>query len=135
MPTKNDSEILIPGTASPDSAALSTPPLQSPSERADQEQDPLKSDSDTLASAEPADPEQLSFCEAVSRLPSLVAPEPEVDPATGTLYCPECYLPLHPDPKPEKLYIFLHALKYELSLGCFETAMPEWAKEGYQWEP
>ncbi|THU90456.1 pseudouridine synthase [Dendrothele bispora CBS 962.96] len=27
------------------------------------------------------------------------------------LYCPECYLPLHPDPKPEQLYIFLHALR------------------------
>lgn len=53
---------------------------------------------------------------------------------TGTLYCPECYLPLHPDPKPETLYIFLHALRYELSLGCFETEMPTWAKEGWEWQ-
>ncbi|KAF8131866.1 pseudouridine synthase [Boletus edulis] len=137
MPTKNESEILIPGTASPDedSAALSSTPLpQPPSERAAQEQEPLKSDSDTLVSTDPADPEQLSLCEAVSRLTLLVAPEPEVDPATGTLYCPECYLPLHPDPKPEKLYIFLHALKYELSLGHFETEMPEWAKEEWEWK-
>ncbi|KAF8885998.1 tRNA-pseudouridine synthase [Infundibulicybe gibba] len=49
-------------------------------------------------------------------------------------YCPECYLPLHPDPKPEKLYIFLHALKYTTSLGSFETDMPEWAGEGWSWE-
>ncbi|THH17090.1 hypothetical protein EW146_g3647, partial [Bondarzewia mesenterica] len=52
----------------------------------------------------------------------------------GMLYCPECYLPLHPDPKPEKLYIFLHALRYTTSLGTFETEMPEWAAEGWEWD-
>ncbi|KAG5644501.1 hypothetical protein DXG03_008243 [Asterophora parasitica] len=50
------------------------------------------------------------------------------------LYCPECYLPLHPDPKPERLYIFLHALRYTISLGSFETEMPEWATEGWTWD-
>ncbi|OBZ69918.1 Uncharacterized protein C18B11.02c [Grifola frondosa] len=50
------------------------------------------------------------------------------------LYCPECYLPLHRDPKPERLYIFLHALRYTTSLGCFETDMPEWASEGWEWD-
>lgn len=49
----------------------------------------------------------------------------------GHQYCPECYLPLHPDPKPEKLYIFLHALRYTTSLGSFETEMPDWAAEGW----
>jgi len=49
-------------------------------------------------------------------------------------YCPECYIPLHPDPKPERLYIFLHALRYTTSLGCFETEMPEWAAEGWEWD-
>lgn len=48
-------------------------------------------------------------------------------------YCSECYLPLHPDPKPEKLYIFLHALRYTTSLGSFETEMPDWAGEGWTW--
>ncbi|KAF9651641.1 pseudouridine synthase [Thelephora ganbajun] len=51
----------------------------------------------------------------------------------GHQYCPECYLPLHPDPKPEKLYIFLHALRYTTSLGSFKTEMPEWAAEGWIW--
>ena len=51
----------------------------------------------------------------------------------GLLYCPECYLPLHPDPIPERLYIFLHALRYTTSLGTFETGMPEWATEGFMW--
>jgi len=53
------------------------------------------------------------------------------------LYCPECYLPLHPDPSPGKLFIFLHALRYTTSLGCFETEMPWWAQEiwhGEGWE-
>ncbi|KAF9262670.1 pseudouridine synthase [Marasmius fiardii PR-910] len=50
------------------------------------------------------------------------------------LYCPECYLPLHPDPKPEKLYIFLHALRYTTSLGTFETEMPGWSVEGWEWD-
>ncbi|KAH8110428.1 pseudouridine synthase [Phellopilus nigrolimitatus] len=59
----------------------------------------------------------------------------EADNTDGALYCPECYLPLHPDPKPEKLYIFLHALRYTSeSLGAFETRLPEWAAEGYEWE-
>ncbi|ETW74643.1 hypothetical protein HETIRDRAFT_56935 [Heterobasidion irregulare TC 32-1] len=63
---------------------------------------------------------------------------PASDSATpandGMLYCPECYLPLHPDPKPERLYIFLHALRYTTSLGTFETGMPEWAAEGWEWD-
>lgn len=53
---------------------------------------------------------------------------------TEQIYCPECYLPLHPDPKPEKLYIFLHALKYTISLGEFSTEMPDWAAEGFEWD-
>lgn len=52
----------------------------------------------------------------------------------GALYCGECYLPLHPDPPPERLYIFLHALRYTTSLGVFETEMPAWAAEGWEWE-
>ncbi|KAG1824488.1 pseudouridine synthase [Suillus subaureus] len=77
---------------------------------------------------------QLTQAEALARLSQMEAPSPAVDAATGTLYCSECYLPLHPDPKPEKLYIFLHALRYTTSLGCFETDIPEWAAEGWKWD-
>ncbi|KAG0708548.1 pseudouridine synthase [Suillus ampliporus] len=77
---------------------------------------------------------QLTQGEALAQLSQMEAPPPAIDPATGTLYCPECYLPLHPDPKPEKLYIFLHALRYTTSLGCFETDIPEWAAEGWKWD-
>ncbi|KAJ1306110.1 hypothetical protein OPQ81_010821 [Rhizoctonia solani] len=51
----------------------------------------------------------------------------------GSLYCTECYLPLRPDPKPESLYIFLHALRYTTSQWSFETEMPFWAHEGWVW--
>lgn len=78
---------------------------------------------------------QLTTEDALSRVASM---EPVSDSntiiQTDNLYCPECYLPLHPDPNPEKLYIFLHALKYTTSLGAFSTEMPEWAAEGWVWD-
>ncbi|KAJ3819178.1 hypothetical protein F5880DRAFT_1457634, partial [Lentinula raphanica] len=48
------------------------------------------------------------------------------------LCCPECYLSLHSD----KLYIFLHALRYttSLSLRDIEMEMPAWSAEGYSWD-
>jgi tRNA pseudouridine32 synthase len=78
---------------------------------------------------------------ATGLLPSPSRQEPDPDPSTwtaktesGTLYCTECYLPLHPDPEPERLYIFLHALRYTTSIGGFETKMPAWADEGWAWD-
>ncbi|CCM01282.1 uncharacterized protein FIBRA_03331 [Fibroporia radiculosa] len=62
------------------------------------------------------------------------SPPPSTTTDESPSYCPECYLPLHPDPKPERLYIFLHALRYTTSLGSFETEVPEWAAEGWTWE-
>lgn len=55
-----------------------------------------------------------------------------IDDGTGSHaeqleFCPECYVPLAPDPSPEKLFIFLHALRYTTPWGAFETEMPEWA--------
>ncbi len=64
---------------------------------------------------------------------SLVMTDPLSD-ANGMHYCPECFVPLHPDPKPDTLYIFLHARQYTTSLGSFETEMPAWAAEGWEWE-
>jgi hypothetical protein len=80
-------------------------------------------------------PPQLTETEALTRIAQM---QPASDPTavidSNALYCPECYVPLHPDPKPEKLYIFLHALRYSTSLGTFETEMPEWSAEGYEWD-
>ena len=80
-------------------------------------------------------PPQISVEEALEKVAAM---QPASDVTTTIqsehLYCPECYLPLHPDPQPEKLYIFLHALKYTTSLGEFSTEMPEWAAEGWVWD-
>jgi tRNA pseudouridine32 synthase len=77
---------------------------------------------------------QLTPEDALNKIASM---EPVSNPNTviqSDIFCPECYLPLHPDPKPEKLYIFLHAMKYTTSLGAFSTEMPEWAAEGWVWD-
>ncbi|TFK44971.1 tRNA-pseudouridine synthase [Crucibulum laeve] len=78
---------------------------------------------------------QLSTDEVIEKIAAM-EPLPDINTSvtSDNLYCPECYLPLHPDPKPEKLYIFLHALKYTTSLGAFQTDMPEWTEEGYTWD-
>ena len=125
-----------------------TPPPGAGSELPlDREQAPhhaLLTDEEALAILDPASPPAEN--------PLLrVAPPPDAPTESGrakqaaaqiavqeendsALYCGECYLPLHPDPPAEKLYIFLHALRYTTSLGVFETDMPEWAAEGWEWE-
>lgn len=59
------------------------------------------------------------------------------EPYDGS-YCRDCYIPLHPDPPPGKLFLFLHALRYRIeSVGSFETEVPWWASEkwaGECWE-
>jgi len=100
---------------------------------------PESSSSETPTPAQittpPPQPPQLSDDEVLKRISKM---EPLADTKAvvhqENLYCPECYLPLHPDPKPERLYIFLHALRYTTSLGSFETNMPEWAVEGWTWD-
>lgn len=91
------------------------------------------------ANVEEPSKSQLTTEEALAKLTAYEASQEPVNiekhPGTEQLrYCPECYLPLHPDPKPEKLYIFLHALRYTTSLGCFETDMPAWAAKGWEWD-
>ena len=77
---------------------------------------------------------QLSISEALEKESVKHETGKELIEESGNLYCPECFLPLHPDPKPENLYIFLHALKYTTSLGEFNTEMPEWAAKGWEWD-
>ncbi|KAI0343606.1 pseudouridine synthase [Trametopsis cervina] len=77
---------------------------------------------------------EAKVAEYQARLDTDSSPEEREKNAKQMSYCPECYLPLHPDPKPEKLYIFLHALRYTTSLGCFETDMPVWAEKGWEWD-
>lgn len=43
-------------------------------------------------------------------------------------FCTQCYTPLAPDPDPESLFIYLHALRYETEgMGVWETPLPKWA--------
>ncbi|RIA93644.1 pseudouridine synthase [Glomus cerebriforme] len=45
--------------------------------------------------------------------------------------CKECSIPNFPDPEPHQLFIWLHALKYEV-YGCkYETELPYWAKDDF----
>lgn len=39
--------------------------------------------------------------------------------------------PLLPDPKPEELFIYLHAIKYETDKWSFEDELPWWAREDW----
>ncbi|KAH0588463.1 hypothetical protein H2248_004303 [Termitomyces sp. 'cryptogamus'] len=95
------------------------------------------SDASTPESEIPSTPPpvQLSEDEVLQKIATM---EPQAESTavvqSDNLYCPECYLPLHPDPRPERLYIFLHAKRYTTSLGSFETDMPEWAAEGWTWD-
>lgn len=47
-------------------------------------------------------------------------------------FCPECKIPLLPDPKPEELYIYLHAIKYWTDDWVFEDSLPWWAREDWK---
>ncbi|RXW25577.1 hypothetical protein EST38_g259 [Candolleomyces aberdarensis] len=96
---------------------------------------PVITNSNAEITTKPDLPPQYTEQEIISKINSM-EPTPDINSLVQSddLYCPECYLPLHPDPKPEKLYIFLHARKYTTSLGAFETEMPEWAAEGWTWD-
>jgi hypothetical protein len=56
------------------------------------------------------------------------------DTTEDSKFCSECYLPLHPDPEPDKLFIFLHALRYTTREWSFGTEMPFWAARDYRWK-
>jgi len=113
-------------------------PPQEPTTTADESESQPSADITTLAAQTPnpedPSPQQISLEEAVEKVSLAPATGIEITSGSEQIYCPECYLPLHPDPKPEKLYIFLHALKYTISLGEFSTEMPNWAAEGWEWD-
>ena len=50
-------------------------------------------------------------------------------------FCPECKVPLLPDPKPEELYIYLHAIKYWSDEWSYEDTLPWWAREDWRSVP
>jgi len=47
-------------------------------------------------------------------------------------FCDECFVPVPDDPDPEKLFIYLHALRYTTpKLGSWSTPLPRWAEDGW----
>lgn len=114
----------ISESATPESATLSATHSHSDGSSVECELEPHGFLSQQLTTEDALN--KVASVEQVSDLNSIIQ--------SDNLYCPECYLPLHPDPKPEKLYIFLHAMKYTTSLGAFSTEMPEWAAEGWVWD-
>lgn len=59
------------------------------------------------------------------------ASQPDVDkPEWG--FCPTCFVPLLPDPRPEQLFIYLHALRYYTDDWDYSSPMPYWAAEDYK---
>ncbi|OAV93034.1 hypothetical protein PTTG_02831 [Puccinia triticina 1-1 BBBD Race 1] len=53
---------------------------------------------------------------------------PVSDPLDGK-FCADCGIPLLPDPKPEQLYIYLHAFRYQTESWDFSSEMPWWADD------
>ncbi|EGG06560.1 uncharacterized protein MELLADRAFT_116466 [Melampsora larici-populina 98AG31] len=44
-------------------------------------------------------------------------------------FCSDCGIPLLPDPKPEQLFIYLHAFRYHTDAWDFSSGLPWWADE------
>ena len=123
MPSTPEGKLIM-HNAVPDSATIeSTTPSHSEGSSLECEPEPHGSSS------------QLTTEDVLDKVTSMERlSDPKSIIQSDSPYCPECYLPLHPDPKPEKLYIFLHAMKYTTSLGAFSAEMPEWAAEGWVWD-
>ncbi|GAA5841071.1 hypothetical protein JCM5353_001372 [Sporobolomyces roseus] len=47
-------------------------------------------------------------------------------------FCTKCFTPLLPDPKPEQLFIWLHAMRYTTIEWDWKSALPEWAESSYE---
>ncbi|BGP28324.1 hypothetical protein JCM10296v2_000056 [Rhodotorula toruloides] len=47
-------------------------------------------------------------------------------------FCSTCFAPLHPDPKPEALFIWLHAMRYKTIDWDWSSELPYWAEETYE---
>lgn len=59
--------------------------------------------------------------------------ETSTEDSAGDLgYCKECHVPLLPDPEPDKLFIYLHAIRYETTQWSYEDELPWWALDDWQ---
>ncbi|GAA5963004.1 hypothetical protein JCM3765_006748 [Sporobolomyces pararoseus] len=47
-------------------------------------------------------------------------------------FCRKCFTPLLPDPKPNQLFIWLHAMRYTTTEWDWKSELPYWAEESYE---
>ena len=47
-------------------------------------------------------------------------------------FCSKCYVPLVKDPRPEQLFIWLHALRYTTTEWDWKSEIPYWARESWE---
>lgn len=57
----------------------------------------------------------------------------ETSPSDDHEFCSDCGIPLLPDPKPEQLFIYLHAFRYHTDAWDFSSGLPWWA-DGEKWK-
>ncbi|GAA6022156.1 hypothetical protein JCM11491_005108 [Sporobolomyces phaffii] len=50
----------------------------------------------------------------------------------GGGFCRKCFTPLIPDPRPEQLFIWLHAMRYTTTDWDWKSALPYWAEPSYK---
>ncbi|BGP36133.1 hypothetical protein JCM10449v2_000031 [Rhodotorula kratochvilovae] len=56
----------------------------------------------------------------------------EEENGAGDGFCATCFTPLVPDPRPEQLFIWLHAMRYKTLDWDWSSSLPYWAEEGYE---
>ncbi|WVF69302.1 hypothetical protein IAT40_004078 [Kwoniella sp. CBS 6097] len=109
---------------------------------AKQAQDALEADAasdapDESGSSTTAHPRLKGRSQLHTGPPPLPLPDSTPSPLKPPAYlppgfCTECFVPLPPDPDPETLFIYLHALRYTTEeLGTWETPLPRWAAENW----
>ncbi|GAA5879372.1 hypothetical protein JCM1840_006025 [Sporobolomyces johnsonii] len=47
-------------------------------------------------------------------------------------FCKTCFTPLMPDPRPEQLFIWLHAMRYKTTEWDWKSELPYWAEGDYE---
>ncbi|GAA5991419.1 hypothetical protein JCM10908_003305 [Rhodotorula pacifica] len=77
----------------------------------------------------------LSALTATSQSDAAASPE---EPSTAARasdddgFCTTCFVPLVPDPRPEQLFIWLHAMRYTTTEWDWSSELPYWAEENYE---
>ncbi|KAK4057726.1 hypothetical protein OIO90_001374 [Microbotryomycetes sp. JL221] len=52
--------------------------------------------------------------------------------SNGAKFCATCFTPIIPDPKPEQLFIWLHAMRYKTLEWDYCSPLPDWAESTYE---